>query len=141
VKTRAQKGFTLIELMIVVLIIGILAAIAIPSYSAYVKRGARTKATQALLDVASREERYFYEHNTYTTTLSDLGLPSTYCVDTCTDSRRYVITIQSADPTNYVVRATPQATQAAQDGECGYLEINRAGQKTSQHPGQRCWGS
>ena len=54
-----QQGFTLIEVMIVVLIIGILAAIAYPNYSEYVKRGNRSEGQAFLNDVSARQERYF----------------------------------------------------------------------------------
>jgi type IV pilus assembly protein PilE len=68
-----QKGFTLIELVVAMLIAAILAAIAIPSYSNYVRKAHRTDAKSALLDLASLEERFFSTNNTYTSTWSDLG--------------------------------------------------------------------
>lgn len=145
VKKNALRGFTLIELMIVVLVIGILAAVAIPAYQNYITRAARTKATQALMNLAGVEERYFYSNNTYTKTLSNLGVTSSpYCMESCSDSRYYTITIPSASSTDYTLQAVPGATQAAQDGACGTLTLNRAGQKAaSGDPSnvKRCWGS
>ena len=68
-----QIGFTLIELMITVAIIGILSAIAYPSYESYVRKSRRVDAKNALLDLASRQERYFSVNNKYSTTAADLG--------------------------------------------------------------------
>ena len=68
-KNRAS-GFTLIELMIVVAIVGILAAIALPSYQRYVLRSHRTTAVNALLDLGSREARYYSANNAYTSSLT-----------------------------------------------------------------------
>lgn len=62
-----QRGFTLIELMVVVALIAILAAIAYPSYTQYVQRGRRSEARTALLNLMQQEERYFTQHNTYQT--------------------------------------------------------------------------
>ena len=61
----AQKGFTLIELMVVVAIIGILASIAIPSYSEYVNRARASEATSALAQMRIRMEHYFQDNRTY----------------------------------------------------------------------------
>jgi type IV pilus assembly protein PilE len=62
---RGQKGFTLIELMIVVAIIGILAAIALPSYTAYVQRSRITEAVSGLAGMNASMERYFQDNRTY----------------------------------------------------------------------------
>ena len=72
-----QSGFTLIELMITVAIVGIIASIAIPSYFEHVKRAARTEAIAALLDIANRQEQYFADNRQYATTFDQLGLNDT----------------------------------------------------------------
>lgn len=145
VKKNRQRGFTLIELMIVVLVMGILAAIAIPAYQKYITRAARTKATQGLMNLAGLEERFFYSNNTYTKTPTDLGITGgTYCIEKCSDSRYYTITIPSASSTDYTLQAAPGGAQATQDTDCGTLTLNRAGQKSaSLDPTnvKRCWGS
>lgn len=139
VKKNWQRGFSLIELMIVVLVIGILAAIAIPAYQNYVTRSARTKATRALLDLAGREERYYYSNNSYTANLASVGLPTSYYVDSNSDARYYTVTVPAASATSYSLSAAPQATQAKQDSECGTLTLNRAGSKDSTKHDARCW--
>jgi type IV pilus assembly protein PilE len=145
--TNAQRGFTLIELMIVVLVIGILAAIAIPSYEAYVKRAARTQATDALTDAAAREERYFYEHNQYTSKMTDLGYsddPHSTVSGNGSPSRYYLVSVEAAtfttNPPYFKLTAVPQETQAADDTVCGTLSLDRAGVRNPQVPGQHCWG-
>jgi len=70
---RTARGFTLIELVVALIISAILVAIAIPGYSAYVRKGRRTDAKTALLDLASLEERYFSTTNLYTQAASQLG--------------------------------------------------------------------
>ena len=144
VKKQGQTGFTLLELMIVVVIVAILATIAIPSYQRYITRATRTKATQALSNLAGLEERYFYSNNTYTKTLSDLGIKSPYCMDACTDARYYNVTIPESSATNYLLEADPENTQKVQDTDCGNLTPNRAGEKKAAlDPSntKRCWGS
>jgi len=76
---KSEKGFTLIELMIVIAIIGILAAIAIPQFSAYRSRGYVASMKADCNSVRTAEEAYFVDNNTYTTTTDDLpGLPSAF---------------------------------------------------------------
>ena len=70
---KRTKGFTIIELVVAMVIIGILAAIAIPAYSSYVRKARRVEAKTALLDLASLEERYFSVNNGYTKSQSLLG--------------------------------------------------------------------
>jgi type IV pilus assembly protein PilE len=71
-----SRGITLIELMIVVGIVAILAAIAVPSYRSYVMRAQRSDATAALLRVAAAEEKFYLQNNTYTTNLAALNMPA-----------------------------------------------------------------
>ena len=70
---RKNKGFSLIELMVAVVIVGILAAVAIPNYQEYVKRGARTAGQNYLADLAQRQELRFQNSRTYSDTVSDFG--------------------------------------------------------------------
>src|SRR5690606_16242997 len=80
-KAGKMRGFTMIELMIVVVIVGILAAIAYPSYRSYVLRANRAEARALLLDIAAREERFFSNNNTYTADLTQLGFPAAGAVE------------------------------------------------------------
>lgn len=137
---RAQQGFTLLELMVVVIIIGILAAVAIPSYRQYVVRTHRTDAKRALLDLAGRQERYFYTNNAYATSLTDLGS------STSAAGAYYALSINTpagSSSTDYVLTATAVGTQQQHDPLCQTLVLNRAGQfsstgSTTNDP--KCWG-
>lgn len=132
---RHESGFTLLELMIVVVIIAILTAIALPSYRQYVLRGHRTDATRALQDLSSRQENYYFSNNAYTSTLSDLGATSSIA------GQYFTIGIASASTTDYVIEATAVGAQA-QDGGCLTFKLHRSGQQesTGSDSVATCWG-
>ena len=77
---KTESGFTLIELMVVMAIVGILFGIALPAYKDHTLRSHRTDAHASLVDIAARQERFVAQNNTYTTEISantGLGLGST----------------------------------------------------------------
>jgi type IV pilus assembly protein PilE len=135
---RHQAGFTLIELMTVVVIVGILASIAYPSYREHARRSARSDARAALLDAATRQEQYFLDNKAYTTTLANIGALAT------TENGFYTLSVDGATvtcpiTTCYAMRATPIGPQAA-DTRCAALTMNSLGTKsaTGSTPTE-CW--
>ncbi len=107
------KGFSLVEMMIAMSIMGILAAISFPSYMSYVTDGRRTEASAFLLEVMQKEERYFTRHLEYTTRLSQLNYSSDAVV---TDSGYYRVTAVACTPNPCIkLTATPQGVQATRD--------------------------
>ena len=101
-------GITLIELMIVVLIVGILASIAYPSYQSYVTRARRTDGKGLIMDVAGRLERYYYDNNVYTTDMTDLGYAG---ASPESDNKFYTASVAAGPSgninTSYTIRVTP----------------------------------
>lgn len=103
-----QQGFTLIEVMIVVVIIGILASIAYPSYTNYVLRTNRAEGTAHIMRVLQAQERYYSQNMTYTTSLGDLGIPAN------SETDRYTITTMAVcDATSGLTRCVQVTARAA----------------------------
>lgn len=94
---RSEAGFTLIELMVVIAIVGILASIAYPAYRRQVMRAQRTDATAALLRVAAAQERYYLQNNSYAATAAITTAPPAGLGIPGTDRRYYTLTIESTD--------------------------------------------
>lgn len=100
-----RNGFTLIEVMIVVAIVGILAAVALPSYTSYVNRGKITEALAALADYRIKMEQYFQDNRNY-------GAASGNCPVTVTTSKYFVFTctVGATTPSvSYIATATSKA--------------------------------
>jgi type IV pilus assembly protein PilE len=125
--TRRPCGFTLVELMITVMVIGVLSAIAFPNYTQYVQRSNRVQGKTALLKLAGAQERYFTVNNQYTSDLAALGAAN-YSGESATGSK-YDITVIAATgktiSTTYVITATPRST----DATCGSLTLDYLGNK------------
>lgn len=124
---KKNRGFTLIEILIVMVVIGILAAIAIPSYNNQLIRGTRSSAQAVMMDIANKELFYLQAQRQYTSDYTQLGiaaLPSEV-------SNFYAITINpdnTAAPPTFTITATPASgTRQAADGN---LTLDQSGTKS-----------
>jgi type IV pilus assembly protein PilE len=130
------SGFTLIEVMIVVVIITVLSAIAYPSYINQVQRTRRADGKGALLDVAQRLERCHTRFGRYNDANCDVALPFT-----SVEAFYSVAAVGAITPSAFTLAATPQGAQA-DDAQCGVLRLTSAGQQGSgdqNTDANHCW--
>ena len=133
------EGFALIEMMIVVVIIAILAAIALPSYQQYVERSRRVDATETLLRMATLQERHFFQDSTYSASLDGMG-------GRASPEGWYNITLEDCDeePCNtFTIIATAVGAQLG-DEDCRTFSINQTLRQAAESVGgddttDICW--
>lgn len=130
---RSSLGFSLIELLIAVAIVGILAAVAYPSYTSFVTSSNRTEGQRELLRLANLQEETFIDRRSYTTDMTALGMVADPHI---TEFSNYSIDATIANGgTTFLLTATAQGAQASDTG-CTVLTVNEAGQKLP----AVCWG-
>ncbi|MGM0784539.1 MAG: type IV pilin protein [Pseudomonadota bacterium] len=130
VRVSRSAGFTLIELLITVAIIGILAAIAYPSYTGYVEKSRRAEAQSFLMNIAGALERCYTNDYSY----SDCGPADDAESDANTESDYYSFTV-SADGGAFTATASPKGSQAGD--ACGDLSVDETGETSADASG--CW--
>lgn len=126
-----QQGFTLIELMIVVAIVGILAMVVYPSYVDTLSRTNRAEAKRELVRVANLQEQYFIDMREYSADMKKLGLSADPFI---TESGLYSIDATVSGRT-FTLTATALGTQKTNDSDCKTLTIDQSGTKAS----SACW--
>ena len=128
-----QRGFSLTELLIVMVIIGVLAAIGLPAYQDYTRSTKRADATQALSRMAQLQERFFTDRNAYAVNATQLG----YASNTPTSTGGYWQLQVLAGGNTYNLQAAPLAPH--QDPECTTITLNSAGNRGSTPGVEDCW--
>ena len=132
--------------MIVVVIVGILAAIAFPSYKRYVDRAKRAEGKTLLMEAAGRQERYYFDNNQYTTVANNLGydVANDSCTQSgnpCSDEQNYDLTMAVGATgninTSYALTVTPLAPHY--DGDCGTLTLDSRSTESSGTGNEICW--
>ncbi|MBX2839924.1 MAG: prepilin-type N-terminal cleavage/methylation domain-containing protein [Gammaproteobacteria bacterium] len=134
----SQSGFTLIEVLIVIAIVGILLAFAVPSYQAFMTDARRSDALVVLQEVAGEQQKFFTENNRFANDLTELG----YDAAQASPEGHYTVTATTPVATSFVLTAAPVAGgPQAGDTECGSFTLDSAGVKgiTGSSSVAHCW--
>lgn len=137
---RNIRGFTLIELMIVVAIVAILAAIAIPSYESYVRKSRRSEAMNGLSDLQLKQERWRASNSTYAANMDTLLGSAANTTSYNGANPYYTFAISGTSGTAFTITATPKAGGAqASDSACLAMAIAVSGLTVTKTPSSGCW--
>lgn len=136
IMNQRARGFTLIELMVTVVIVGILAAVALPSYQEYVLRGNRAEGQMMLTTAAARQERYRIQNNGYADTVAKLYGQTAKKSET----EKYTLQVDVASgggDGGFTVSAVPSFS----DASCGTLSLNALGDRSvsGMRDVDECW--
>ena len=133
---KKNRGFTLIEILVVMVVIGILAAIAIPSYQSQLRKGTRAAAQALMADIANKEQFYLQSQRLYwdcaspCTNLTTLGISLPGEVSNFYDIG--ITKVDTATPMTFEIKATPKSgTRQEADG---WLTLDQKSTKGSQYP-------
>lgn len=122
-----MRGFTLIELMIVVAIIAIIAAVALPSYQSQTRDARRTDAAAVMLQARQQMERFYSKNYTYVGATAGGTITDKAPIDGA--ARHYTLSLSNLTATTFTITAAPQDSQTGDS--CGSLTINQAGTKAA----------
>ncbi len=142
-----MRGFTLIELMIVVAIIALISSIGYPSYIGYMAKSHRQAAKNISYQIADRQEQFFLDNRAYAQTLSELGFSANIMAldqdgqlsGAADATAMYWFTLTNATPTTYTLTLAPVGVQAKRDVKCGNLTLTNTGERDSSGVGTDCW--
>lgn len=138
-----SRGFTLIELMIVVAVVAIIAAVAYPSYIGHVTKTKRVAAEACLGEYANYMERYYSTNLRYDQDSAGTAhtLPTLSCASDQSTDYQFSFVPNTLGQSTYRVRAVPQGAQASRDTECKTVSLDQAGTKTESGSGtvSSCW--